>query len=310
MNIVLKAFAVAALSAFLMACSNSGPDLEEEVQALIEDGWVLSDFNVVAEEDLGTEVSPIKEFRFSATVEPKDDLYLRLSHLRGHDILKKLYSADEEHALHGTGRSTLRAEEWNTTLDYEESPWGRENAYRQNFAEGVTTRDGFSEEALVVGTDAYEEFKGELLAEIERNKQKAADVQMEAHSAIDAATAERDELDASIGASSKAIAQMQKDHLVKDNALYEQIRQTQDHVKSKQIHDELKALRAKHRDEIQKAREEHKALVDERNARMVELNQEVRAATAEARRSKLGLEQGVLEMEKLLQSFEEDVPGM
>lgn len=104
---------------WLTACSDA-PQLaavKQQLQAEIPEQWQVTSFNVEAEEETGTKVSPVWQYRFNAEIAPKEAMHHRIGRLQEVDILEVTQKKNEKFKLNGLANSALYNGEWQVGMD-------------------------------------------------------------------------------------------------------------------------------------------------------------------------------------------------
>lgn len=162
--------ALLGISLLLSGCGDGGPDIETQIAEKLPESWELTDFEIRAKEAVGTEVSPLFNYRFAGEVAPSSDLYESAGTMQFRNVLYKVYDEDDEFPIHGTASSRLRADNWKTTITYEEDPWRGPTSQQK-------PRGAWGENTVVIGGPEYIEFKSGLLAEMAKTRQLQAEQQ-------------------------------------------------------------------------------------------------------------------------------------
>lgn len=104
---------------WLTACSDA-PQLaavKQQLQTELPEHWQVTSFNLEAEQETGTKVSPVWQYRFNAEIAPKEAMHRRIGRLQDVDILEVTQKKNEKFKLNGLANSALYNGEWQVGMD-------------------------------------------------------------------------------------------------------------------------------------------------------------------------------------------------
>jgi len=104
---------------WLTACSDA-PQLEavkQQLQSELPEKWQVTSFKVEAEEETGSKVSPVWQYRFNADIAPQENMHHRIGRLQGTDILEVAQKKNEKFRVNGLANSALYNGQWQAAID-------------------------------------------------------------------------------------------------------------------------------------------------------------------------------------------------
>lgn len=107
---------------FLLQGCSDAPNIKQHYANELPPHWQLESFKIEAEEQTGTEVDPVIQYRFVAEVSPKEHLHQRIGRLMDTDIVTVVVKKGDETKLHGKAQTSLYQGEWRTHFSMENSP--------------------------------------------------------------------------------------------------------------------------------------------------------------------------------------------
>lgn len=146
---VLRTMGLVLVLGMVAACGSDGdePDIETDFSKQLPQGWELTDFDIEAREDVGTEVEPARKYRFSAEFAPTEDLYLAVGKLGVIDVLQTGHKKGAEVKVVGIADAELIGETWESAFDVSGTPF--------NFYAAGTPKSAFAGDAVVIGSSEY-----------------------------------------------------------------------------------------------------------------------------------------------------------
>lgn len=104
---------------WLTACSDA-PQLtavKQQLQSELPEKWQIASFKVEAEEEAGSKVSPVWQYRFNADIAPQENMHHRIGRLQGTDILEVVQKKNEKFRVNGLANSALYNGQWQAAID-------------------------------------------------------------------------------------------------------------------------------------------------------------------------------------------------
>lgn len=188
-RLVLGAF----VALLLAACSGDpGPDRDELEAELVAShlpaSWTLETMDITVQENMGTEVEPVVASRFSAEIEPQQDLYQPtvtsraveaeknspVRYLAGRRVIEKATEAGTTAEIFGVARSTRRGEGWVIRIDLESRPWRTAGDPLSDFGTDHVIAGSSEEAELIEQVNA--EWRAEQQREEEEEQRKLAEM--------------------------------------------------------------------------------------------------------------------------------------
>ncbi|NBD95306.1 MAG: hypothetical protein GVY11_02370 [Gammaproteobacteria bacterium] len=186
--------ALGAYAALLLAACSGGPgpdrdELEAELVAShLPASWTLKPLDITVQENMGTEVEPVVALRFSAEVEPQQDLYKPTTtsraveaennspvrYLAGRRVVQQATEAGTAAEIFGVARSTQRGEGWAIRIDLENRPWRTAGDPLSDFGSDYVIAGSPEETELIEQVNA--EWRAEQQRKEEEEQRKLAEM--------------------------------------------------------------------------------------------------------------------------------------
>ncbi len=203
---------------FLIQGCSDAPDIKEHYTKELPAHWRLESFKIEAEEQSGTKVDPVIQYRFVAEVSPREHLHQRVGRLMDTEIVSVVVKKGAESKLHGKAHARMYQGEWRTQFNMENSPP----------ADG-SPLSAYKDKVVVQGSSDYKKLLSATKRELDKlEKQILQDEQRFQQGLADYNTLSQ-ELNEKSRLSSEQLNSQQQDYQQQRNALYAQSRaQSQD----------------------------------------------------------------------------------
>lgn len=203
---------------FLIQGCSDAPNIKEQYAKDLPAHWQLESFKIEAEEQRGTKVDPVFEYRFIAEVSPKEHLHQRVGRLLDTDIVSIVVKKGTESKLHGKAHARMYQGEWHTQFNIESSP-PADGSPLSAYKDKVVVQGSSDYKKLIKTTrQQLEKLEQQILQDDQRFQQGLAE-----YNTLSQELAEKSRL------SSEQLNKQQQDYQQQRNVLYSQSRaQSQD----------------------------------------------------------------------------------
>lgn len=212
---------------FLIQGCSDAPNIKEHYAKELPAHWQLESFNIEAEEQTGTKVDPVMQYRFVAEVSPKEDLHQRVGRLMDTDIVSLIAEKGDESTLHGKAISQMYQGEWRTSFSMENSP-----------AADGTPLSGYKNKVVVQGSSDYKKLINSTKEQLKKLEQQILQDEQQLRQGLDEYNTLAQELNEKSQLSSEQLNKQQQEYQQQRNALHMQSR-----AQSKDFQQQLQAQR-------------------------------------------------------------------